>query len=205
MGSSPNSGRMDVVRRLRYASRVEARQFTATCPCRYRSARTGHGEFRRGDRLQALFDAVDDHHRLLSGLLGGNLAVPAEAHPLGPSRPAGLHGVNLPPRGVDPHPEAGEIAVPEDRVLVHDCECVDDVFGKFRRVFPRHAVLVPVYLPAPGGGGCRYSNSAALPAISMTRISSSLPKASARWICSPGRKTTGCCRPPLMAILSAYR
>ena len=108
---------------------------------------TGHGEFGRRHRLQALFDAVDDDRRLLPGLLGGNLAVAADAHPLRPSRPAGLHDVDLSPRGVDPHPEAGKIAVPEDRVLVHHGERVDGAFGESRHIFPRHAALLPAICP----------------------------------------------------------
>ena len=58
-------------------------------------------------------------------LVGVERPVDAERHP--PRRPAGagLHHIDLAPRGVDPDPEPGERAVPEDRVPVGGAEPVD--------------------------------------------------------------------------------
>ncbi len=51
----------------------------------------------------------------------------------------------------------------------------------------------------------RYSISDERPTISTTRTDSSYPSASLRCRSSPKLKCTGCCRPPLIAMLVAYR
>ena len=59
---------------------------------------TRHGELglgRCGRRLLAPLDAVDDHGRLLSGLVGGDLAVKAKRDPLRSAGASRLHHVDL--------------------------------------------------------------------------------------------------------------
>ena len=81
---------------------------------------TGHGEpgrWRRGDRILAPLDAVDDASRLAARLFGRDLAMPAQGDALRPARPPALDDVDFPARGIDPHPVARQIMIPEDGVL----------------------------------------------------------------------------------------
>ena len=103
---------------------------------------SGHGELRHGRswlRLLAALDAVDDGGRLLPRLIGRDIPVPAERHAFGTSGPPGLHYVDLLARGVDPHPEAGQVPVPEDRILPFDFECVDGSLEELELASFRHA------------------------------------------------------------------
>ena len=69
----------------------------------------GQGNRGRGNRILALLDAVDNSGRLLARLVGGKFAVLAKRHSLGAARPPTLDDVDLPPGGIDPHSEAGDI------------------------------------------------------------------------------------------------
>ena len=62
---------------------------------------------------------------LLARLLGGELAVASERDPPDAGRSPALRDVYLPPGRVDPHAEAGELAVPEDGLLFRDGKPVD--------------------------------------------------------------------------------
>ena len=86
----------------------------------------GEGEpARRRGRIAARLYDVDHRLGAFPRAVGVERPVDAERHP--PRRPAGagLHHIDLAPRGVDPDPEPGERAVPEDRVPVGGAEPVD--------------------------------------------------------------------------------
>ena len=80
----------------------------------------GRGLGRCSDKILATLDAVDDAGRLLPRLLTRHLSVAAERHALRAPRPSRLDHVDLPARGVYPHPEAGKVPVPEDGVVLLD-------------------------------------------------------------------------------------
>ena len=92
----------------------------------------GYGECgrrRRGNRIPAAFDTVDDNSRLPARLIGGKLAVLAERHPLRTAPPPALHNVDLSAGGIDPDPKAGQIVIPEHGILALDGEQIDGAFG----------------------------------------------------------------------------
>ena len=92
----------------------------------------GYGECgcrRRGNRVLAAFDTVDDNSRLPARLIGGKLAVPAERHPLRTAPPPALHNVDLSAGGIDPDPKARQIVIPEHGILALDGEQIDGAFG----------------------------------------------------------------------------
>ena len=93
----------------------------------------GHGQLRLGRRryrvLTALY-AVDDDGYLLPPLFGEDVAVATEGHSPEPHRASGLHHVDFAPGGVHPNPEAGQVPVPEQRVLGADGEGIDGALGK---------------------------------------------------------------------------
>ena len=80
-------------------------------------------------RVLAPFDAVDDGNRLFARLLDGELAMPAEGNALRSSRAAALHDIDLAPGRIDANSEAGQFAIPEDRVPCLDGQPVDGSFG----------------------------------------------------------------------------
>ena len=84
----------------------------------------GAGLGRGRDGLVAALDAVDDLGGAEPGLGRGELAVGAQGDPPGPAAGPALDDVDLAARGVDPDPEAGELAVPEDPVPALDREAV---------------------------------------------------------------------------------
>ena len=87
--------------------------------------RVGRLELRVPQDRDGRFDAVDDGDRLFARLLDGELAMPAEGNALRSSRPAALDDIDLAPRRIDAGPEAGEFAIPEDRVPCLDGQPVD--------------------------------------------------------------------------------
>ena len=106
----------------------------------------GHGE--RGlrrcrHRVLAPFDAVNDGNRLFARLLDGELAMPAEGNALGSARAAALHDKDLAPGRIDPDPEAGQFAVPEDGILCFDGQPVDGSFGECELGSSWHRIGVP--------------------------------------------------------------
>ena len=93
------------------------------------------GHRRRRRRLLPRLDAGDDRGRPATRLSGRDRPVAPDRDPPGPPLPPALDHVDLGARGVDPHPEAGEVPIPEDRVPSLDAEPVDGPLGE---------------LPAPG-------------------------------------------------------
>ena len=88
---------------LRTAVHLRMRAHAALRQARHREL----GHRRRRDRIHAALDAVDDRRRLLAGLLGRGVAVPADGHTLQTVRSARLDDVSLPPRAMDPHRKPG--------------------------------------------------------------------------------------------------
>ena len=66
--------------------------------------------------------------------------MPAKSNALGPSRAAALDDIYLAPGRVDPNAEAGEFAIPEDRVLTLDGQPVDGSFGECELGSSRHRI-----------------------------------------------------------------
>ncbi len=92
----------------------------------------GHGELRVGRHRHgnlAPLDAVDDHGRPLPRLIGRQVPMTPEGHTLRPGRPPGLNHVDLAAGGMDPHPEARQVPIPEDGILGIDGECIDGELG----------------------------------------------------------------------------
>ena len=98
----------------------------------------GLGRRFRGLRILAPLDAVDDNSRLAPALVDRLGADRPQGHPLQAGRPPGLDDVELAPGGVDPHAEAGEVAVPEDRILVVGLQPFHDPLGQSERTPLRH-------------------------------------------------------------------
>ena len=92
----------------------------------------------RGLRILAPLDAVDDNSRLAPALIDRLGADRPQGHPLQAGRPPGLDDVELAPGGVDPYPEAGEVAVPEDGILVLGLQPFHNPFGQSERTPLRH-------------------------------------------------------------------
>ena len=67
-----------------------------------------------------------------------DLAVDAERQAPGRAAGAGLRHIDLAPRGVDPDPEPGEFAVPDDEIPLARAKHLDDVGGKERSLAIRH-------------------------------------------------------------------
>ena len=105
----------------------------------------GAGVGRRRSGFLAPLDAVDDLGRALSRLGGGDLAVGAERDAARPAAGAALDDVDLAPRGIDAHAEAGQIAVPDDDVALGHRERVHRPARKRHRATARH----PRHLPTP--------------------------------------------------------
>ena len=110
----------------------------------------GHGE--RGlrrcrHRVLAPFDAVDDGNRLFARLLDGELAMPAEGNALRSARSAALHHIDLAPGRIDADSEAGQFAIPEDRVPSLDGQPVDGSFGDCELGSSWHRIPVRFSLP----------------------------------------------------------
>ena len=103
----------------------------------------GRGRRLRRLRVLAPLDAIDDHGGLAPAVLDGIGADPPERHPLQAGRPPGLDDVELAPRRMHPHPEAGQVAVPEDRVLAAGLEPVHNPLGQPERAALRHGSLSP--------------------------------------------------------------
>ena len=83
---------------------------------RYRELGLG----RCGLGLLAPLDAVNDYGRLLSGLVGREVAVQSKRDSLRSGEASRLHHVDLAPGGVDAHPEPWEVTVPEQGILIGD-------------------------------------------------------------------------------------
>ena len=108
---------------------------------------TGHREHGRGRRrkgILAALDPVDDRRAPLPRLPGGEVAVPPETDAPEPGRPSGLDHVDLAAAGVDAHAEAGEVAVPEDGILLLDAKRVDGALGDSEFASPRHGAPSPI-------------------------------------------------------------
>ena len=67
-------------------------------------------------------DAGDDAGGPLPRLVGRDRPVPPDGEAPGAALPPALHHEGLGARGIDPHPEAGEVPVPEDRLPILDGE-----------------------------------------------------------------------------------
>ena len=80
-------------------------------------------------RLIAGLDVGDDLCGPTPCLLGGQYPVAPEGDAPGRPGRAGLHEVDLRPRGIDPHAEARELAVPEERLASGDRERLDGAAG----------------------------------------------------------------------------
>ena len=103
----------------------------------------GYGELGLGlglrrRRVLAALDAVDEDGGLAPRLGGGDLAGQPDGGALRSARAARLHAPDLAPGAVDTHPEAGQVAVPEDRVPAFDRERLDGAAGKLECVLPGH-------------------------------------------------------------------
>ena len=75
-------------------------------------------------------DAGDDAGRLLPRLAGRDRPVAPDGEAPGAALSPALYHEGLGARGVDPHPEAGEVPVPEDRVPLRDGEPPDGPSGE---------------------------------------------------------------------------
>ena len=103
----------------------------------------GAGLGRGRYRLPAALDAVDDLGCAEPGLRGGELAVGTEGDALRPAPAPALHDIDLPPRGVDPDPEARELPVPEDLVLPLHREAVHPPPAQRQLTTTRHSRQIP--------------------------------------------------------------
>ncbi len=65
-----------------------------------------------------LITVRDDQRRPLARLIRGDDLVPAHRYTLRPIRATRLGNIDLAARGVDPHPEAGHLTIPEYGVLL---------------------------------------------------------------------------------------
>ena len=95
--------------------------------------KVGDGGLRRRlrrDRVLAPLDPVDDNSRRAPMLVDRLVADPSQGDPLQAGRSAGLDDVELAPGGVDPHAEAGQVAVPEDRVLALGLQPLHNPLGQ---------------------------------------------------------------------------
>ena len=98
---------------------------------------------RRRQRLLARLDAGDDERRPAARLLRRDDAVASYRHPLcGLAARAGLHHVDLAPRGIHPDPEARQLRIPEHRIL-RDRERIHRAPRDRRRRELRHCCLLP--------------------------------------------------------------
>ena len=93
----------------------------------------------------APLDAVDDLGCALAGLCGGDLAVGAERDAAWPATCPALDDVDLAARGVDAHPEARQLTVPDDDVALGDRERVHRPARERQRATARH----PRHIPTP--------------------------------------------------------
>ena len=82
-----------------------------------------------GHGVLAPLDAVDDNGRLLSSLVGGEVAVEPERDPLRSGGPSRLHDVGLAAGGLDVHAKACQVPVPEHGILLADGERIDSALG----------------------------------------------------------------------------
>ena len=112
----------------------------------------GHGGLRRRrrrERLLAALDAVDDGRRILACFVGRDIAVDAEGGALHAGRPAHLDHVGLAASAVHPDPEAGQVAVPEDRIATLRGERVHRPLRNPYRVPSGQAPIPPIFSRSP--------------------------------------------------------
>ena len=105
----------------------------------------GAGLGQERTRFLAPLDAVDDLGCALAGLGGGDLAVGAEGDAAWPATRPALDDVDLAPRGVDAHAEAGQLAVPDDDVALGDRERVHRPARERQRATARHPRHIPTH------------------------------------------------------------
>ena len=90
--------------------------------------------------ILAPLDAVDDLCRLAPALLDRLALARAQGHALEAGRSPRLDDIGLAAGGVDPHTEAGQVAVPEDGILAVDRQSVDDALAQSECASPRHSL-----------------------------------------------------------------
>ena len=103
----------------------------------------GHGGFglgRRGHRVLAALDAIDNGGGLLSGLIGRYRSVLPNGDALRPIGPPALDDTGLPSGGVDSDTEAGKVAVPVESIVAVGGKGVDGALGDGTAVWSRHGV-----------------------------------------------------------------
>ena len=114
----------------------------------------GLGRRFRRDRILAPLDPVDNDGGLAPAHVDRLGADPPQRHPLEAGWTPGLYDVELAPGGVDPYAEAGQIPVPEDRVLAVGLEPLHNPLGQSERAPLRHLVSpgarILVIKPEPG-------------------------------------------------------
>ena len=81
-------------------------------------------------RVSPLLDAIDGHRRLPARFGHGHAPVPGDAAPLAAPRPARLHHEDLAPAHKDAYPESGQVAIPDQVVLLPASERVHAAFGQ---------------------------------------------------------------------------
>jgi len=85
---------------------------------------------RRGRRVFAPLEAVDDDGPLLPRLFGRQDPVVPQSDSLQSHRTSRLHHVEFAPGRMHPHPEASEVPVPEQGILRGDGERIDGALGE---------------------------------------------------------------------------
>ena len=116
----------------------------------------GHGEFRRrqrGDWRFTALDAVDDDGGTFPRFVRGHVAVVPEGHSLQSARTPGLDHAGLSASGVDAHTEPREVPVPEDGILGLNGERIDGALGESEFASLGHGAS------ARGMSGVRYPSS----------------------------------------------
>ena len=104
----------------------------------HRRSRTGVRRPGRRRLLAGLY-AGDDHRRPPPRVVGGDHPVPAQGHPPRTARAPALHQVDLDAGRIDPHPEAGQLRVPENDVPAAPGQSVDGSLRKRPISQLRHA------------------------------------------------------------------
>ena len=103
----------------------------------------GHGGVglgRRGHRVLAALDAIDDGGGLLTGLIGRDRSVLPDGDALGPIGPPALDDIGLPSGGVDPDTETRKVTVPVESIVAVGGKGVDGALGDGTVVWSRHGV-----------------------------------------------------------------
>ena len=106
----------------------------------------GLGAAAQGVCVLAPLDAVDDPGGPLARLLGAERAVGAEGDAARRTVGPALHHIDLAARGIDAHAEAGEVAVPVDRVRAAGRQALHRAPGNGEAAPPGHRPPLPSLL-----------------------------------------------------------